>query len=303
VSRLERIARIKRGTEPLLDDPIAALEREAETVAVDIARAMTALRDLTGRARPTTPAEVKAMGRIVAIEDLVLAGRTFRIALGGEPYTGKTEVGALLARRLQHRFIGTGAVSRALALVERDARAGKADTSPRALVKGLFDKGFVMEPLTEPPFYRVLLSGEDLTGHLREAEPDLVIRAGALLDDERVRQALKDELERRFVGEGLVVEGLYAESVLGSRVRTFHLVGDVGVRRARLMAHRQDELDEHSAATLLQRLDAEAPRPPPDATAVDVGSRPAAAAALAVLVHLLPASRRGPPDLSNRAPL
>jgi cytidylate kinase len=303
VSRLERIARIKRGTEPVLDDPVGALEREAEIVAVDIARALTALRDLTGRARPTTPAEVKAMGRIVAIEDLVLAGRTFRIALGGEPYTGKTEVGALLARRLQHRFIGTGAVSRALALVERDARAGKADTSPRALVKGLFDKGFVMEPLVEPPFYRVLVSGEDLTEYLREADGDLVIRAGALLDDERVRQALKDELERRFVGEGLVVEGLYAESVLGSRVRTFHLVGDVGVRRARLMAHRQDDLDDDSAAALLRRLDAEAPKPPPDATAVDVGSRPAAAAALAVLVHLLPASRRGAPDLSNRAPL
>jgi cytidylate kinase len=303
VSRLERIARIKRGTEPVLDDPVAALEREVETVAVDIARALSALRDLTGRARPTTPGEVKAMGRIVAIEDLVLAGRTFRIALGGQPYTGKTEVGALLARRLQHRFLGTGAVSRALALVERDARAGKADTSPRALVKGLFDRGFVMEPLVEPPFYRVLLSGEDLTEHLREAESDLVIRAGALLDDERVRQALKDELERRFVGEGLVVEGLYAESVLGSRVKAFHLVGDVGVRRARLMAHRQDDLDDDSAAALLRRLDAEAPRPPPDATAVDVGSRPAAAAVLAVLVHLLPASRRGAPDLSNRAPL
>lgn len=303
VSRLERIARIKRGTEPVLDDPVAALEREVETVAVDIARALSALRDLTGRARPTTPGEVKAMGRIVAIEDLVLAGRTFRIALGGQPYTGKTEVGALLARRLQHRFFGTGAVSRALALVERDARAGKADTSPRALVKSLFDRGFVMEPLTEPPFYRVLLSGEDLTEHLREGERELVIRAGALLDDERVRQALKDELERRFVGEGLVVEGLYAESVLGSRVKAFHLVGDVGVRRARLMAHRQDDLDDDSAAALLRRLDAEAPRPPPDATAVDVGSRPAAAAVLAVLVHLLPASRRGAPDLSNRAPL
>jgi hypothetical protein len=86
-------------------------------------------------------------------------------------------------------------------------------------------------------------------------------------------------------------------------VRTFHLVGDVGVRRARLMAHRQDDLDDDSAAALLRRLDAEAPKPPPDATAVDVGSRPAAAAALAVLVHLLPASRRGAPDLSNRAPL
>jgi hypothetical protein len=41
------------------------------------------------------------MGRIVALEDLVLAGRTFRLALTGEPYTGKTEVGALVARIAQ----------------------------------------------------------------------------------------------------------------------------------------------------------------------------------------------------------
>lgn len=303
VARLERIARIKRGTDAVLDDPVAVLEREVDAVAIDIARAMTALRELSGRSRPTTPAEVKAMGRIVAIEDLVLQGRTFRIALGGEPYTGKTEVGALLARRLGHRFFGTGAVSRALALVERDARAGKADTSPRALVRALFDKGFSMEPLAEPPFYRVKMAGEDLTEHLREAERDLVVRAGALLDDERIRLALKDEFERRYVGEGLVIEGVYAETVLGSRVRTFHLVGDVGVRRARLMAHRQEDLSEEDSAALLSRLDAEAPRPSPDATAVDVGSRPAAAAALAVLVHLLPPSRKTAPDLSNRAPL
>jgi cytidylate kinase len=303
VARLEHIARIKTGDEPVLDDPVAVLEREVDEVAVDVARAMTALRDLTGRARPLTPAEVKGMGRIVAIEDLVLAERTFRIAVDGEPYTGKTEVGALVARRLRHRFLGTAALSRALALVERDARAANVDTSPRSLVKRLFEQGFAMEPTTEPPFYRLQLNGQDMTEALRELDGELVIRAGGLLDDERVRQALKDELERRFVGDGLVVEGLYAESLLGARVKAFHLTGDSGVRRARLIAHRQDDLDEESAALLLQRLDAEAPRRSPDATAVDVGSLPAAAAALSVLVHLLPPSRRRRPDLSNRVPL
>jgi cytidylate kinase len=303
VARLERIARIKTGAEPVLDDPVAVLEREVDEVAVDVARAMTALRDLTGRARPLTPAEVKGMGRIVAIEDLVLAERTFRIAVDGEPYTGKTEVGALVARRLRHRFLGTAALSRALALVERDARAANVDTSPRSLVKRLFEQGFAMEPTTEPPFYRLQLNGQDMTEALRELDGELVIRAGGLLDDERVRQALKDELERRFVGDGLVVEGLYAESLLGARVKAFHLTGDAGVRRARLIAHRQDDLDEESAALLLQRLDAAAPRRSPDATAVDVGSLPAAAAALSVLVHLLPPSRRRRPDLSNRVPL
>jgi len=333
IARLERIARIKRGTEAVLDDPITVLESESEAAASDIARAMTALRDLSGRARATTTAEVKAMGRIVALEDMVLAGRTFRLALTGEPYTGKTEVGALVARRLGHRFFGTGAVSRALAIVERRERqqrgqrelpanatgaagasgavssaagggaGGSKELSPRALVKALFERGFTTEPLTEPPFYRVSLDGEDITERLREPDADLTVRAGTLLDDESVRQALKDELERRYVGEGLVVEGLYAESLLGSRVKAFHLTGDVGVRRARLMAHRADSLSEPDVAALLARLDAEAPGVPREAISVDVGSRPAAAAALAVLVHLLPASRRPAPDLSNRAPL
>ena len=313
IARLERIGRIKRGTEPVLDEPVTALEREAKAVATDIARAMTALKDLTGRTRPVTSSEVMAMGRIVALEDMVLAGRSFRLALSGEPYTGKTEVGALVARRLGHRFLGTGAVSRALALVERRMKLAGGELSPRALVKQLFARGFAMEPLPGPPFYaaRLLRPGgkdddsgaEDITELLREADRDLVIRAGALLDDESVRQALKDELERRQVGEGLVVEGVYADAILGARAKSFHLTGDAGVRRARLMAHRGEALDEDGAATLLARLDAEAPRPPPDAVPVDVGSRPAAAAALAVLVHLLPASRRPPPDLSNRKPL
>jgi cytidylate kinase/aminoglycoside phosphotransferase (APT) family kinase protein len=324
IARLERIARIKRGTEAVLDDPITVLENESDAAATDIARAMTALRALSGRARATTAAEVKAMGRIVALEDMVLAGRTFRLALTGEPYTGKTEVGALVARRLGHRFFGTGALSRALAIVERRERQQRgqrelpstamgtassstvptsAELSPRALVKALFERGFTTEPLTEPPFYRVSLDGEDITDRLREADADLTVRAGTLLDDESVRQALKDELERRYVGEGLVVEGLYAESLLGSRVKAFHLTGDVGVRRARLMAHRADSLSETDVASLLARLDAEAPGVPREAISVDVGSRPAAAAALALLVHLLPASRRPAPDLSNRAPL
>jgi cytidylate kinase len=290
------------------------------------------------------------MGRIVALEDLVLAGRSFRLALSGEPYTGKTEVGALVARRLSHRFIGTAALSRALALVERRLKAERgADVAPRVVVKELFARGFAMEPLAQAPFYAATLHwprgkadtatqrassaspdtgeagpdngdhAENITDLIREADRDLVIRAGALLDDENVRQALKDELEKRQAFDGIVVEGVYADAILGARAKAFHLTGDAGVRRARLMAHRGDTssairpsnaartadetLDEDGAAALLARLDAEAPRPPPDATLVDVGSRPAAAAALAVLVHLLPASRRPPPDLSNRRPL
>ena len=318
IARLARIARIKRGAEAVLDDPIVALERESDVVVTEIARAMNELRDLSGRTRAVSVPEVKAMGRVVAVEDMVLAGRTFRIALTGEPYTGKTEVGALLARRLGHRFLAMGAVSRALALVERRAlqrhvdlnatRNVRADSvvdvsKPRVLVQALFDKGFVMEPMAEAPFYTAHLGDEDLSGVINDKDGDLAVRAGALLDDDEVRIALRDEIERRYLGDGLVVEGLYAEVVLGSRVQAFHLVGDAGVRQARLMAHRQGVASDDEAAALLSRLDAEAPQPSADAVAVGVGSHPAAAAALAVLVHLLPPGRRPSADLSSRLPL
>ena len=307
VARLARIARIKNGSTPVLGDPIAALEDESGRAIADIARAMNGLRDLAGRARTVTAGEVQAMGRVVAVEEMLLAGRTFRLSFTGEPYTGKTEVGAMVARRLGHRFFGITALSRALALIERELQAagdGK-PTTPRRLVAALFDRGFAMEPSTEPPFYKAFLDGADVTAAVQHAtsDPERFVRAGVLLDDESVRAALKDALEKRFAGEGLVLEGLHADKMLPGRVTAFHLTGDVGVRRARLMGHRKDVDDEAAAATLLARLDDAAADAPPDATRIDVGSRPAAAAALEVLVQLLPPGRRPGPDLSGRLPL
>jgi hypothetical protein len=300
--RLERIARMKRGELPVLDDPIAALERETSTAIAELARAMNGLRDLAGRARNVSPDEVRAMGRVTTLEEMLLAGRTFRLALTGEPYTGKTEVGAAVARRLGHLFFGTAALSRALALVQRETTTAEARV-PRALVGALFDRGFAMIPTAEPPYYRAMLDGVDVTLALREgADADLVVAAGALLDDDAVLIAVRDALEKRSVGRGVVVEGLYADRMASGRWRCFHLVGDPAVRRARLVAHRRD-VDEDGAAALLRRLDAESPPAPLDAIAVDVGSRPASAAALDVLNWLLPPARRNLPDLSNRAPI
>jgi hypothetical protein len=301
VERLERIARIKRGALPVLDDPIVALEQESGRAVVDITRAMNGLRDLAGRARPVTTAEVQAMGRVVTLEEMILAGRTFRLAVTGEPYTGKTEVGGAVARRLKHAFFGTAALSRALALLQREATTPP-ERTPRALVAALFDRGFAMEPVDAPPFYRAILDGQDITARLREeADPELLVAAGALLDDDELRAALRDAFEKRFIGRGVVVEGLFAERMLGGRWRSFHLCGDPGVRRARLVAHRRD-VDDAEAEALLKRLDAGAPAAPADAIRIDVGSRPAAAAALDVLTHLLPPGRRAP-DLAGRAPL
>ena len=307
VARLARIARIKNGSTPVLGDPVLVLEDESARAIADIARAMNGLRDLAGRARTVSAAEVQSMGRVVAVEEMLLAGRIFRLSFTGEPYTGKTEVGAMVARRLGHRFIGSTGLSRALALVERELMAVSPDMqpTPKQLVAALFDRGFEMEPSTNPPFYQAMLDGVDVTPAVQHAttDPEQFVRAGVLLDDERVHAALRHALEERFVGEGIVLEGLYAEKIMPGRIRTFHLTGDIGVRRSRLMAHRKDvDGDETAAAALLRRLDEAAQPPPPDAVRIEVGSRPAAAAALEVLVQLLPLGRRSV-DMSGRPPL
>jgi cytidylate kinase len=238
------------------------------------------------------------MGRLVAVEEMVLADRVFRIGVLGQPYVGKTEIASQLARRLKHRLYGTAALSRALALIERDAPGARA----RELVEKLFERGFVLEPQPDPPFYRALLDIRDITDELREGGP-LHVRGAQLLDDEAVRGALRDELLRRSAREGVVVEGAYAASLLSGRAHLFHLTADPGVRRARLFSHRPDVGSEEEAAGLLARLDAAAPPVGSDVVVVDVGSRTAAAATLEILWHLLPPGRRPHEDLSGRAPL
>jgi Ser/Thr protein kinase RdoA (MazF antagonist)/cytidylate kinase len=313
VARLDLLVRMKRGDVPVLGDPVVAIEENAQLAYEELARAMNALRDLGGRARPVGVAEVMAMGRVLAVEEMILAGRAFRIGVIGQPYVGKTEVAARLAMRLRHRFFGTAALSRALALVEREAaaeggdeggagRQGAAALSPRALVERLFERGFILEPRLEPPFYLARLDGRDVTEELREGGP-LQVRGAQLLDDDSVRGALRDELLRRSATEGLVVEGAYAPSLLAGRTSLFHLSADIGVRRARLVSHRPDVGTEEEAAALLARLDEAAPPPPPEVARVDVGSRTAAAATLEILWHLLPPGRRPHEDLTGRAPL
>lgn len=307
VSRLDAMARMKRGERSewgavtagargSLRDPVRVIEEQSRLAYEEIARAMNGLRDLGGRARPITVGEVMAMGRILAVEEMILADTAFRIAVTGQPYVGKTEVAARLAKRLKHRFFGTASLSRALALVERDAASSGVVLATRELVGALFARGFVVEPRDEQPFYRAKLDGKDVTDELREGGP-LHVRGAQLLDDELVRGAIKDKFAS--FPEGVVVEGAYAPALVQGR--TFHLSADAAVRVARLFSHRPDVGSEDDAGQLLDRLDASQPAPPSDATAVDVGSRTAAAATLEILWHLLPPGRRPQEDLSGRA--
>jgi cytidylate kinase len=302
VEKLARMGRIKSGREPLFEDPVVTIEKLEEQTYADLVRALNGLRGYVGGSRPVTPREVVAMGRLVAYEEMILDGRTFRIALTGLPYAGKTEVGATLARRLRHAYINTSVLGRALALFEK--REGKAASEPRALVSTLFDAGFDVEPTIEAPYYCARIGGEDVTLDIHEDKEHL--RGAALLDDPTVRLALKDAIEARYATQGVVVEGAYALDLVSGRVRSFHLICDKDVRRARLISHRPDVANDADADALLAQLDETAEKPAADAATLDCGSRPAAAAALEILWHLLPASRR--PDrhahgMSGRTPL
>lgn len=310
-ARLDLVARMKRGDVPVVGDPVAAIEEQCRLTYDELACAMNGLRDLGGRARVVGAPEVMAMGRILALEEMMLEGQTFRIAVMGQPYVGKTEVATRLAARLKHRFYGTAALSRALALVEKLEREAAASAGlppvllgPRALVDALFARAFVLEPGPEPPFYLARLEGRDVTDELREGGA-LQVRGAQLLDDEAVRGALRDALvkDAARAEQGIVVEGSYAPSLVGGRSSTFHLSADLGVRCARLVSHRPDVGSEEDAEALLARLDAAARDVPADAVHIDVGSRTAAAATLEILWHLLPPGRRPPEDLTGRAPL
>lgn len=302
-ARLARLARIKRGDTLVLGDPVVALDEEAQRAYQEIARAINGLRELGGRARPVGAREVMAMGRLLAVEEVILRDRAFRIALLGQPYSGKTEIASLLVRRLpKHRLIGTVAMARALARVEQDLVAESVTPRPRALVARLFERGFDLEPKAEPPFYTARLDGRDVTAELRDDGP-LHIRGGQLLDDDAVRAAVKDALLERSASEGLVIEGDYAAQLLPGRGHTFFVAADTGVRCARFLSHRGDAVNDAAAAEHLKRLDdAQAP-PPVDAVRIEVGARTAAAATLEVLWQLLPPGRRPPDDLTGRAPV
>jgi cytidylate kinase len=306
IARLARMTKVKRGDAVILRDPVVEIEEEAKKTYEELSRAMNGLRDLGGRARPVGANEVAAMGRLVAIEEMILHDRTFRIAVSGRPYVGKTEVASQLARRLRHRFVPTTALSRGLALAEqRLADQGRPAGSLREAVTALFAAPFSIAPSPEPPFYKATLAGADVTQALH-AGGALAVRAAALLDDDELRVMLRDALHADIGAAGVVVEGPYAHALAtsgGVRAHAFHLDADDGVRRARLSAHRADLETDDAAAELLARLDDASAPPPQDAVVVDVGSRTAAAATLELLWHLLPPGRRPQEDLTGRTPL
>ncbi|MCP4498430.1 MAG: phosphotransferase [Deltaproteobacteria bacterium] len=307
--RIQRMMGIKTGVVQVLDDPVVTLERELSLATAELTRGLNGLLPLSGNRRLLSRREVEGMGRILGFEDLLLAGRNFHVSITGQSYSGKTEIGAALALRLEHAFFNTTGLARALAFlerafaVERDAMLDaipnqetdakeelrKKKPSLRALVRRLFARGFRMEAQREAPFYSAYLNEKDITGQLRD-DTDR-IRAAALLDDEQVRRFLRDALTEHLAGSGLVIEGSFSQSLLPAGAKEFYLRCDGSVRRARLRNHRQDVDSDDDADVMLARLD-EAEKRESHSSVVDAEGKPASAVALLLLQHLLPAARR-----------
>jgi len=119
------------------------------------------------------------------------------ITIDGPAGAGKSTVARALARRLNYRFLDTGAMYRAVALAA--LRRGYDWDQPEDLAR-LARK---LEIAVDGD--RILLDGEDVSEAVRTSEITAVTRYAA--DNRRVREQMV-ELQRRLVGkEDVVVEG------------------------------------------------------------------------------------------------
>ena len=238
--------------------------------------------------------DVKSLGRMAALEDVLVKGRVFRVAITGLPYAGKTEVASVLARRLSHTYLNTSALARAVALFARRQKDEDAlcNQSLPEQVRAFFASDFTFAAQSESPFYRVRFGDDDVTQKVHESEDRLA--AARIFDDEDAFRAFADALRDIIKSSGVVVEGYGAEVILSGRVTHFHISADTALRVSRLMNHRGLD-DESDAASLLERLDETHLKPGDEAyRRVDVSleERSAGQASLLLLNHLLPAHRR-----------
>lgn len=292
VTRLLGLYRIKYQGAPVVGDVVEVLNQEMAAATRELAAALTTLNDFLGRGRPLAPRDVASMGRLVACEDYLLRGRDVVIGIEGAAYTQKTPVATELAARLEASYINIGAWLRTgIKLAGAEPRA----IAVEQVLVALAGHEVVLETVSEPPHYHVLVDGADVTDQLRT--PELYQAQHRLLGEARVRAALAVPL-RRLIRGATVIEGELLDQLLPDGAQRFVLFAAPAVREKRQREH---------AEALGRELPPLAPAPPPEgAAAIDTSHAPTPQIALEIIQRCLPADLRAEilvPDFTGRRPL
>ena len=146
------------------------------------------------------------------------------IAIDGPSGSGKSTVARRLADRAGYRFLDSGAMYRAVALLAR--RAGIEDADPARIDPLLRDAEIALKD------DRVLLDGEDVSEEIRT--PSITQYVSVVAAVPEVRSAMVERQRRVFPGENMVVEGRDIGSVVFPDAdRKFYLTASAQERARR----------------------------------------------------------------------
>lgn len=171
------------------------------------------------------------------------------VALDGPGSSGKSTVGAAVARALGYRFVDTGLFYRALTAAA--LRRGLPPDDPGPLA-ALVDE-IALAPDADGVLGRVVLAGEDITDAVRAAEVDDAVSAYARVPE--VRAALLPRQRDLAADGGIVVAGRDVGTVVlpDAEVKLF-LDASVEERAARRAAERGLAADSTEAGEILDAL-------------------------------------------------
>jgi cytidylate kinase len=173
------------------------------------------------------------------------------IAIDGPSGVGKSTIARRLASRLDFRYIDSGAMYRAVALMARERGVSLEDP------KGLADLGREMEIEYEGGRHgmRILLSGEDVTDRLRL--PGVSEEASCLSQFPEVRNALVEKQRELGQQGNVVMEGRDIGTVVfpGAALKIF-LDADMEERARRRHLQWKEKGVEVSRETLAEEIHA-----------------------------------------------
>jgi CMP/dCMP kinase len=171
------------------------------------------------------------------------------IAIDGPSGTGKSTIARLLALRLRCRYIDTGAMYRAVALLARRRQVDRED--PGQLVELL--REFPIDYREDAGQLRVILAEEDVTDALRM--PGMGEEASLLSRFPEVRKILVEKQRELAKNGSVVMEGRDIGSVvLPQADLKIFLDADPGERVARRLLQWRESGVEASAEELKQEI-------------------------------------------------